>query len=142
MAFFRKKRESTEMREYFSTPSFSFEALQAEIIEAASADDMRKIIQKKGKKGVIFLPSEDVLVSPRKWVSAFADIPYLVIIGRRGIREFSELEKLSGRLVFSPVPKALSSVFMTEDLEKAYDLLHGAGYSSGNIIIIRAGGQK
>ena len=142
MAFFRKKRESNEMREYFSTPSFSFESLPGEIIEAASADDLKRIIRKNGKMGVIFLPSVDVLVSPRKWVSAFADIPYLVIIGRKSIPEFSELEKLSGRLVFSPVPKALSSVFMTEDPEKAYDLLHGAGYSSDDIMIIRAGGQK
>ena len=75
MAFFRKKRESNEMRENFSTPSFSFESLPGEIIEAASADDFKRIIRKNGKMGVIFLPSVDVLVSPRKCVSAFAYIP-------------------------------------------------------------------
>ena len=65
-----------------------------------------------------------------------------MIIGRKSIPEFRTLLSLVEHHVFSPVPKALSSVFMEEDSERAYELLHGAGFSDGDIMVLIAGEEE
>ncbi len=142
MAFFRKKRESDEMREYFGTPSFSFgiNGLEAEAV--SSPDDVKRRIRESRNAGIIFIPSQEVLRSPRKWIASFSDAGYLVIIGRKSIPEFRAFLRLAENLVFSPVPKSLSSVFMEESMERALELIHGAGFKDESILMLKAGGKE
>ena len=142
MAFFRKKRESDEMREYFGTPSFSFDLHGLGIEAVSSPDEVKRMIRETGKTGIIFIPSPCVLRSPRKWAASFSDAGYLVIIGRKSIPEFRDFLRLVDHLVFSPVPKTLSSAFMEESMEKAFELLHGAGFRDDGILILEAGGTE
>ena len=136
MPVFRKKSACNAMREYFGTPSFLYAAGSSWPV--TSPDDVKSIIGENAGKGVFFIPSPAVLESPRKWCAAFSMAPYLVILGDRSIREFSVFMKLVERIVFSPVPKKLSAVFMVGDREKAMELLAGAGFSQQSIMELRA----
>ena len=87
-------------------------------------------------EAVVFIPTEAALSSPRAWASALSSAPYLVVIGDGALKPYKAFMSIIDGVIFSPVPRRLSSAFITQDREKAVSLVSAAAEDAKDAITI------
>ncbi len=136
MFSFRKK-DGEELRMHFAAPSF-FSPIGS-CIEVSSPKEARSAIEKKsGKCIVVFVPSRAVFSSPRSWLNALSSASSLVVIGDESIKAFRDFMKIADGIVFSPVPRHLSSAYIAKDREKAMEYVKAASDAFPDVLTIKA----
>ena len=136
MFSFRKK-DGEELRMHFAAPSF-FSPIGS-CIEVSSPKEARSAIEKKnGKCIVVFVPSQAVFSSPRSWLNALSSASSLVVIGDESIKAFRDFMKIADGIVFSPVPRHLSSAYIAKDREKAMEYVKAASDAFPDVLTIKA----
>ena len=135
MFSFRKK-DGEELRMHFAAPSF-FSPIGS-CIEVSSPKEARSAIEKSGKCIVVFVPSLTVFSSPRSWLNALSSASLLVVIGDESIKAFRDFMKIADGIVFSPVPRHLSSAYIAKDREKAMEYVKAASDAFPDVLTIKA----
>ena len=122
---------------HFAAPSF-FSPIGS-CIEVSSPKEARSAIEKKsGKCIVVFVPSRAVFSSPRSWLNALSSASSLVVIGDESIKAFRDFMKIADGIVFSPVPRHLSSAYIAKDREKAMEYVKAASDAFPDVLTIKA----
>ncbi len=135
MAFFRKKSDE-ELRMHFAAPSFFLPVGSEET--ADSPREARRICEENAPCAVVFIPSLSVFSSPRSWAGALSSASYLIVVGDKKLRAFSSFMTIIDGIVFSPVPRRLSSAFIAESRDEVLSLLSGVKETFPHIITLRA----
>ena len=129
---FRKSKDSSRVREYFSTPSFF---MPESVLRIKDQKALRRYLDKGGV--FVVFPSLSVLSSPSSWASALSSADYVAVVGDRNIPEFASFAKALDNIVFSPVPRRLAGAVMVKTPGEAIEYAKATG--SGDISIIAIG---
>ena len=129
MIFRKQKKTDEKVRMALSASSLFIP--EGSVFSTSDPKEAGKIIIRESPSALIFIPSEDVLFKPRSWVSALSHAPFVVIIGDDSLKPYKTFMSFIDNVVFSPVPKRLSSAFITLDRDKAIELSKAAAGDGG-----------
>ena len=85
----------------------------------------RETAEKNRPCAVVLIPDADVYAKPRAWASALSSASYLVVIGDKKDKNVRNFMRIVDGVIFSPVPRHLSSAFIAESREEALSLISG-----------------
>ena len=128
---FRKSKDSSRVREYFSTPSFF---MPESVLRIKDQKALRRYLDKGGV--FVVFPSLSVLSSPSSWASALSSADYVAVVGDRDIPEFASFAKALDNIVFSPVPRRLAGAVMVKTPGEAIEYAKATGSDDISIIAI------
>ena len=139
MLSFRKK-DDEELRMHFAAPSF-FASIGA---EAAVCDpkEARAELEKRQPCAAVIAASPVILSDARSWANALSSAAYLVVIGDPDDPECRRLMKIIDGIIFSPVPRRLSSAFIVRTREEAAALMDGVKDAFPSVITFRVSEGK
>lgn len=135
MAFFWKKKNE-KVRIQKSVPSF-FTPI-GDAVRASGPKSARKACEENKPCAVVFPMTPDVCSARNSWASALSSASYLVVIGNPADRESKLFMKALDCVIFSPVPRRLSSAFIVSTREEALDLIEGVSSTFPRVITIIA----
>ena len=136
--FWRKKNEKVRIQP--AVPSF-FVSI-GESVTVSEPKEARKAAEERKPAAVVFLPSPSVLDHPHTWAQALSSASYLVVIGDGNDKGIKRLMSALDGVVFSPVPRRLSSAFLAEDRDKALSLVESVSSVFPNVITIYASDKE
>ena len=111
------------MRIQSAVPSF-FTSIGTSVT-VSSPKEARETAEKNRPCAVVLLPDADVYAKPRAWASALSSASYLVVIGDKKDKNVRNFMRIVDGVIFSPVPRHLSSAFIAESREEALSLISG-----------------
>ena len=135
MALFFKKTKS-KVRIQGAVPSF-FVSI-GEDVRVHSPKEARKAAEERRPCAVVLVPDECVFSDVHGWAAALSSAAYLVVIGDPDEKYCRKLMKAIDGVVFSPVPRRLSSAFMVRTREEALSLIEGVSSAFPSVITIRS----
>ncbi len=134
MIFRSRKKDDEKVR--MSVEASSLFVPIGESFATADAREAARIIRDDGPAALVFIPSLDVLSSPRPWVSAISSASFVVVIGDGSLAPYRAFMRLIDNVIYSPVPRRLSAAFITGSRERAMELISGASSSIGRTITV------
>ena len=84
----------------------------------------------------MLLPDAGVFEDRHSWASALSSAQYLVVIADPDAKDSAKLMKALDSVIFSPVPRRLSSAFIVKTREEALSLLEGVKESFPSVFTL------
>ena len=134
MIFRSRKKEDERVR--IAVEASSLFVPIGKSFKVSDSKEASRIIREESPEAVVFIPTEAALSSPRAWASASSSAPYLVVIGDGALKPYKAFMSIIDGVIFSPVPRRLSSAFITQDREKAVSLVSAAAEDAKDAITI------
>ncbi len=134
MIFRSRKKEDERVR--IAVEASSLFVPIGKSFKVSDSKEASRIIREESPEAVVFIPTEAALSSPRAWASALSSAPYLVVIGDGALKPYKAFMSIIDGVIFSPVPRRLSSAFITQDREKAVSLVSAASEDAKDAITI------
>ena len=134
MIFRSRKKEDERVR--IAVEASSLFVPIGKSFKVSDSKEASRIIREESPEAVVFIPTEAALSSPRAWASALSSAPYLVVIGDGALKPYKAFMSIIDGVIFSPVPRRLSSAFITQDREKAVSLVSAASEEAKDAITI------
>ena len=131
--FWKKKNEKVRIQS--AVPSF-FTSIGTSVT-VSSPKEARETAEKNRPCAVVLIPDADVYAKPRAWASALSSASYLVVIGDKKDKSVRNFMRIVDGVIFSPVPRHLSSAFIAESREEALSLISGVLETFPTAITIR-----
>ena len=134
------KRKDDKVRIQQAVPSF-FASIGD---EAAVCDpkEARAELEKRQPCAAVIGASPIILSDARSWANALSSAAYLVVIGDPDDPECRRLMKIIDGIIFSPVPRRLSSAFIVRTREEAAALIDGVKETFPSVITFRVSEGK
>ncbi len=122
MSFFRKSKieVSKEVREIYSSPSFSYQIGPSYIV--SSPQELRDIIEKNNRPVVLLFPSVQLFEYPHEYEKALSMCSFLIVAAEDDRKEIKDFVKRMERKVFSPVQKTISGVLISKSQREALSI--------------------
>ena len=134
MIFRSRKKDEEKVR--MSVEASSLFVPIGDSFETADAKDAAAIIRDSAPAALVFIPSMDVLSSPRAWIGALSVASFVVVIGDGSLAPYRAFMRLLDNVIYSPVPRRLSAAFITGSRERAEELLSGVSSSVERTITV------
>ena len=133
--FFRSKERNDEKMRMAVETSSLFVPI-GRFFRITDPKEGARVIREHGSCAVVFIPSLSVLASPRAWTSALSSASSLIVIGDGSLAPYKAFMRLLDNIIFSPVPRKLSSSFITSDRGRAEEILSGISGTIDTVITI------
>ncbi len=130
------KRRNEKVRIQQAVPSF-FASIGTDV-SVSSPKEARKALEDSKPCIAVLLPSAAVYSDCHGWASALSAASYLVVIGDEREAGGKRLMRAIDGVVFSPVPRRLSSAFMVRTREEALRLIEPVRETYPNVLTLRA----
>ena len=130
------KRKNEKVRIQHTVPSFF--ASIGDSISVSGPKEARKRAEENKPCAVVLVPSPSVFEDCHGWANALSSAAYLVVIADPDTRESKKLMKALDGVIFSPVPRRLSSAFIVKTRKEALALLEGVKETFPRIVTMYA----
>ncbi len=119
--FWKKKKEKVRIQD--AVPSF-FVSIGKDV-SVSGPKEARKVCEEYKPCAVVLVPDESVFSASRSWASALSSAAYLVVVAGEDDRKAKAFMRVVDSVIFSPLPRRLSSAFLVDTHEKASSLING-----------------
>ena len=133
-----RSRNNEDERVRMSIEASSLFIPEGKHFSTADSKEAMRIIREESPVAVVLLPSMSVLNSPRSWANALSSASFLVVIGDGSLKKYRAFMSILDNIIFSPVPRKLSSAFITDDRARVEALISSVSDTIGNVITISA----
>ena len=132
MPFWKKKNEKVRIQR--TVPSF-FTPIGSSVT-VSTPKGARKVCEDNKPCCIVLLPDARVFEDRHSWASALSSAQYLVVIADPDAKDSAKLMKALDSVIFSPVPRRLSSAFIVKTREEALSLLEGVKESFPSVFTL------